>query len=188
MTRSTTLRGAATRSTTLRGAATLALLALAASLLQLGAVPALFLGGVAAPLLPVALIAAWTMARGERELWPALLVVAAVMGVASSERIGWFLLALLPAALLAALDGVADRGARFCTAIALVMPSGEELVSHGELVGIIGTKPRGEGGFGYDPIFEVDGRTLAEMGVEEKNKISHRARAMAAMAEMLRSA
>ena len=52
------------------------------------------------------------------------------------------------AALLAALDGGADRGARFCTAIALVMPSGEELVSHGELVGIIGTKPRGEGGFG----------------------------------------
>jgi hypothetical protein len=95
-------RGAVTRDATSRGAATLAVLALIASLLQLGAVPALFLGSIAAPLLPVALIAAWTMARGERELWPALLVVAAVLGVASSERVGWFLLALLPAAGLSA--------------------------------------------------------------------------------------
>ncbi len=92
------------------------------------------------------------------------------------------------AALLEALGGVEDRGARFRTAIALVLPTGEELVASGELRGAITTERRGEGGFGYDAIFEVDGRTLAEMGVDEKNKISHRARAMAAISEMLRLA
>lgn len=90
-------------------------------------------------------------------------------------------------ALLEALVGVEDRGARFRTAIAAVLPTGEELVTHGELLGAIATERRGEGGFGYDPIFEVGDRTLAEIGVEEKNRISHRARAIAAMAELLRA-
>ena len=90
-------------------------------------------------------------------------------------------------ALLEALVGVEDRGARFRTAIAVVLPTGEELVTHGELLGAIATERRGEGGFGYDPIFEVGDRTLAEIGVEEKNRISHRARAIAAMAELLRA-
>lgn len=78
-----------------------------------------------------------------------------------------------------------NRLARFRTAVALVTPTGEELVVEGVLEGVIATSRRGEGGFGYDPIFEVDGRTLAEIPVEEKNQISHRARALLALAEAL---
>ncbi len=92
------------------------------------------------------------------------------------------------AALLAALSGVGDRSARFRTAVAFVRPSGRELVVSGELVGSIAHQERGLGGFGYDPIFEVGGETLAEMGEEAKNRISHRARALAALAEALASA
>ena len=91
------------------------------------------------------------------------------------------------AALLEALEGVAERGARFRTVVAVVTPDGDELVAHGELVGAIAVERRGEGGFGYDPIFEVDGRTLAEIGPQEKNKISHRARALQALADLLRA-
>ncbi|MFV1998845.1 MAG: RdgB/HAM1 family non-canonical purine NTP pyrophosphatase [Acidimicrobiia bacterium] len=87
--------------------------------------------------------------------------------------------------LLAALTGVADRTARFRTAVALVTPSGEELVVEGVLEGSIATGRRGTGGFGYDPIFEVDGRTLAEIPTEEKNRISHRALALHALANAL---
>jgi len=83
-----------------RSVVVLATLSLLTALLQLGAVPALFLGGIAAPLLPVALIAAWATARGEREAWAALLIASMVLGVASQERVGWFLLALLPTAAL----------------------------------------------------------------------------------------
>lgn len=85
-----------------RSGAVLAVLSLLTALLQLGAMPTLFLGGVAAPLLPVALIAAWATARGEREAWAAVLIASIVLGVASQERVGWFLLALLPAAGLSA--------------------------------------------------------------------------------------
>jgi XTP/dITP diphosphohydrolase len=53
------------------------------------------------------------------------------------------------------------------------------------LHGVIAREPRGNSGFGYDPVFEVDGRTLSEMGVEEKNTLSHRARALQALAEAL---
>ena len=53
---------------------------------------------------------------------------------------------------------------------------------------MIARAPRGEGGFGYDPVFEVGRLTLAELGEEEKNRISHRARAVAALARALRSA
>jgi XTP/dITP diphosphohydrolase len=87
--------------------------------------------------------------------------------------------------MLTALTGVADRTARFRTSVALVTPSGEELVVEGVLEGSIATERRGTGGFGYDPIFEVDGRTLAEIPTEEKNKISHRALALHALANAL---
>jgi len=87
--------------------------------------------------------------------------------------------------MLKALAGVADRTARFRTVVALVTPSGEELVVEGVLEGSIATERRGTGGFGYDPIFEVDGRTLAEIPVEEKNTISHRAQALHALAKAL---
>jgi XTP/dITP diphosphohydrolase len=87
--------------------------------------------------------------------------------------------------MLTALTGVADRTARFRTSVALVTPSGEELVVEGVLEGSIATERRGTGGFGYDPIFEVDGRTLAEIPTEEKNKTSHRALALHALANAL---
>jgi len=83
-------------------------------------------------------------------------------------------------ALLAAMEGVADRRARFRTVVALVLPGGGELLAEGIIEGAITTAERGVGGFGYDPIFEVAGRTLAEMGEAEKNRISHRGRALAA--------
>ena len=53
------------------------------------------------------------------------------------------------------------------------------------LAGRIAREERGAGGFGYDSLFEVDGETLAEMGVEAKNRISHRAQALAALADAL---
>jgi XTP/dITP diphosphohydrolase len=87
--------------------------------------------------------------------------------------------------LLRELDGVTDRGARFRTAVALVRPDGTELVVEGILDGVIAETPRGSGGFGYDPVFEVEGRTLSEMGLEMKNTLSHRARALRALAEAL---
>jgi XTP/dITP diphosphohydrolase len=87
--------------------------------------------------------------------------------------------------MLRELHGVADRSARFRTAVALVTPSGEELVVEGVLEGTITRERRGYGGFGYDPIFEVAGRTLAEIPTDEKNAISHRAGALRALAEAL---
>lgn len=85
------------------------------------------------------------------------------------------------------LTGIKDRTARFRTAVALVTPTGEELVVEGVLEGVITTERRGDGGFGYDPIFEVDGRTLAEIPTDEKNQISHRALALLALGKKLRS-
>ncbi len=90
-------------------------------------------------------------------------------------------------ALLDALRGVGERSARFRTAVAVVFPDGGAVTAQGELRGVIAGAPRGAGGFGYDPVFEVDGRTLAEMGEEEKNRISHRARAVAALGRALRA-
>jgi XTP/dITP diphosphohydrolase len=87
--------------------------------------------------------------------------------------------------LLGEMEGVADRKARFRTVVALVMPDGAELVAEGALDGVIAAEPRGSGGFGYDPVFEVEGRTLSEMGVETKNMLSHRAKALQTLAGML---
>lgn len=80
-----------------------------------------------------------------------------------------------------------DRRARFRTAVAFVTPEGVEMTAEGMLDGDITNEPRGDGGFGYDPIFAVldDGRTLAEMPESEKNHISHRARALKALAAKL---
>jgi XTP/dITP diphosphohydrolase len=87
--------------------------------------------------------------------------------------------------LLKEMDGLDDRRAQFRTAVALVMPDGSEVVVHGVLDGVIAESPRGDGGFGYDPVFEVEHLTLSEMGVAEKNTLSHRARALRALAEAL---
>ena len=81
-------------------------------------------------------------------------------------------------ALLRALEGVAVRSARFRTVVALV-DGRLEVTGEGTLEGRISTAERGEGGFGYDPIFEVGGRTLAEHGEDAKNRFSHRALAIA---------
>jgi XTP/dITP diphosphohydrolase len=85
--------------------------------------------------------------------------------------------------LLKKLDGADDRRAQFRTAVALVMPDGSEILVDGVLDGSITESPRGDGGFGYDPVFEVEDRTLSEMGMADKNTLSHRARALRALAE-----
>ncbi len=81
--------------------AILVLLALAAAPFQAAITTALVRDPLAAPVLPVALVAAWAAMRKPEETWPAILLPAVVLGVASEERIGWFLIALLPAPLVA---------------------------------------------------------------------------------------
>jgi len=73
-----------------------------------------------------------------------------------------------------------ERGARFVCAIALVTPDGQEYVCRGECQGVITRGPRGENGFGYDPLFlDLEyGKTFGELSEDIKNKISHRAVAM----------
>lgn len=81
----------------------------------------------------------------------------------------------------------AERTARFRCAIALAEPTGYTRVVEGTIEGIIANSPRGENGFGYDPIFLVPefGKTTAEMAPQEKNKISHRGRAAEAARRLL---
>lgn len=85
------------------------------------------------------------------------------------------------AKLLRLLDGVTHerRTARYRVTAVLLLPSGFEYLGEGTLEGRLLTAPRGEGGFGYDPLFVPDGqdRTVAEMRADEKNVMSHRARA-----------
>jgi XTP/dITP diphosphohydrolase len=85
------------------------------------------------------------------------------------------------ARLLAELTGVPAerRGARFRTVCLVCEPDGLEIAADGVVEGSITEVPRGTSGFGYDPVFEVEGlgRTLAELTPEEKNRHSHRARA-----------
>jgi len=88
--------------------------------------------------------------------------------------------------LLEHLSGETERSARFRTVMALIIPGREEIVAEGVLEGRIIETPRGDSGFGYDPVFLVKGRTLAELGPVEKNAISHRGRALRALAEKLR--
>ena len=92
--------------------------------------------------------------------------------------------------LIERLAGVPEkkRTARFVCAIAAVLPDGRELVTKAAVEGRIGYEEKGEGGFGYDPIFYVPefGRTTAELSEEEKNQISHRGKALRLMKEELR--
>ncbi len=82
------------------------------------------------------------------------------------------------------------RTARFVCAIAAVLPDGRELTTRGTIEGIIGYEVRGEGGFGYDPIFFVPefGCSTAELTMEQKNAVSHRGKALRAMKEKLEAA
>ncbi len=78
---------------------------------------------------------------------------------------------------------IPERSARFVCAIAAILPDGNVLTTEGTIEGYIGYEERGEGGFGYDPIFMVKelGCTTAELSPEEKNAISHRGKALQAM-------
>lgn len=79
------------------------------------------------------------------------------------------------------------RSARFVSVITCVFPDGRELSARGEIEGEILRAAKGEGGFGYDPVFYVpeEGMTTAEMSQERKNEISHRAKSLKIMAEKL---
>jgi XTP/dITP diphosphohydrolase len=83
--------------------------------------------------------------------------------------------------LLALLEGVEARGARFVCVTALASPDGRVELFDGEVRGEIARAPRGEAGFGYDPLFVIasDGRTMAELPSEEKHRVSHRGLAAA---------
>lgn len=84
--------------------------------------------------------------------------------------------------------GATDRTARFATSIVLALPDGSEFDARGEVEGVIITAPRGDGGFGYDPVFVPDGgdgATFAEMAPAAKHAVSHRGRALRAMAERM---
>jgi len=91
--------------------------------------------------------------------------------------------------LLAALEKVPTekRGARFVCVAALALPGGGVVTSRGVCEGRIHNRPLGEGGFGYDPIFwlEQPGMTMAQLPAEVKNRISHRARALAGLRDSL---
>jgi XTP/dITP diphosphohydrolase len=98
-----------------------------------------------------------------------------------------------PANLELVLDQIEDlpdsaRSARFICVAALVVPDGREFTVTGELTGALVRTPRGENGFGYDPIFLPDGyqRTSAELSPAEKDAISHRGTAFRALAEVVR--
>ena len=92
------------------------------------------------------------------------------------------------------LDALADvpagqRSARFRCVVAIALPDGTVHIADGSCEGEIGFAPRGEHGFGYDPVFVVQGysgRTMAELSPDIKNEISHRARALAAIQPVLR--
>jgi XTP/dITP diphosphohydrolase len=89
------------------------------------------------------------------------------------------------AKMLHVMSGETDRAARFRTVVALVFPDGVEVLAEGSIEGVITAEPRGGAGFGYDPLFEVEGRTFAEMGAAEKNRLSHRAKALRSLAAAL---
>lgn len=93
------------------------------------------------------------------------------------------------AKMLVALDGVSDRRAAFRTKVMVVWPDGRELCVEGVCEGTIATEERGDRGFGFDPLFipnDGDGRTFSLMSDTEKNEISHRGRAFAALVNALR--
>jgi len=88
--------------------------------------------------------------------------------------------------LLSPYKKIEDRKARFIT-VAVLIESGKEMIFRGEVDGLITFTPRGTNGFGYDPVFEIPelGKTFAELTMEEKNRISHRAIAFRKLADYL---
>ena len=82
--------------------------------------------------------------------------------------------------LLKNLESEENRNASFVSCIACVFPNGDVITARGECEGVIALAPRGERGFGYDPVFEIPaiGKTMAELSDVEKNAVSHRGRAL----------
>lgn len=78
------------------------------------------------------------------------------------------------------------RSARFVCAICCAFPNGDSITAHGECEGSIAFAPRGGGGFGYDPLFLVGEKSFGELSGEEKDRISHRGRALREFAEKLK--
>lgn len=91
--------------------------------------------------------------------------------------------------ILAELGETKNRKAKFVCVIAMVFPNGDEATAKGETFGSITYEPKGSSGFGYDPIFFSDDlkKTFAEADESEKNKVSHRARALKALYEELKN-
>jgi XTP/dITP diphosphohydrolase len=91
--------------------------------------------------------------------------------------------------LLKALEGKKNRQAVFKCAVALNMPNGEEKIFIGEVQGSIAAKASGDSGFGYDPIFIFDklNTTYAQMSIEQKDLLSHRAKALFKLAQFIES-
>ena len=91
--------------------------------------------------------------------------------------------------LLKNMEGVPDekRTARLVSAVCCVLPDGRSLTLRGECEGYIGDAPRGSNGFGYDPVFVVGDATFAEMDNAEKDRISHRGRALRLLRDRLPS-
>ncbi|GAA4005827.1 non-canonical purine NTP diphosphatase [Hymenobacter fastidiosus] len=89
--------------------------------------------------------------------------------------------------LLHELRGPVDRSARFRTVVALVLPNGEWHEFHGVVDGLITAERRGADGFGYDPVFQPlhHASTFAQMSLEQKNRLSHRGRAVAQLVAFL---
>ncbi|MDO4219192.1 MAG: RdgB/HAM1 family non-canonical purine NTP pyrophosphatase [Synergistaceae bacterium] len=106
-------------------------------------------------------------------------IYSARMGNTDQERLSW---------LLTSLDGQENRAAQFMCAIALVEPNGVTQTVRGTCQGKIIAAPQGESGFGYDPVFVPNGydKTFAELGIDVKDKISHRANAIKKIKEILK--
>jgi XTP/dITP diphosphohydrolase len=89
--------------------------------------------------------------------------------------------------LLSELVNKRNRKARFICNLALVFPDGREVIAEGQCEGLILTEPRGVSGFGYDPVFFLSdlNKTMAELTLDEKNQISHRAQAVRELKKLL---
>lgn len=85
------------------------------------------------------------------------------------------------------LKQIDNRNAHFVCVITYIKSSGEKIVSRGEVHGLIIDEPKGENGFGYDPYFYIPllNKTMAELTLEEKNKISHRSKALNKLKELI---
>ena len=93
--------------------------------------------------------------------------------------------------LLNEMEGISlsKRGARFKCVMAMVSPGGREAIAEGSCKGRIGFKEKGRKGFGYDPLFILPkyGKTMAELSLEEKNKMSHRGKALRKIRKLIKS-